>query len=92
MWFSLIRFLFVRKVTFNITYLKRATCADNAAMENFFGNLKQEMDDGEELLSYGGLKKKIAEYIEYYNNIRFKQKLNGLSPVQYRTQTSQSAA
>ncbi|WP_110928236.1 IS3 family transposase [Bacillus massiliglaciei] len=71
---------------------RKATCADNAAMENFFGILKQEMYYGEELISYGELKKKIAEYIDYYNNIRIKLKLAGLSPVQYRTQTSQPAA
>ncbi|MGE7623925.1 IS3 family transposase, partial [Viridibacillus sp. NPDC096237] len=28
----------------------------------------------------------------YYNNKRIKAKLAGLSPVQYRTQTNQSAA
>lgn len=34
------------------------------------------------------LKKDIVKYIYYYNNDRFKQKLNGLSPVQYRTQAA----
>jgi len=71
---------------------RKATCADNAVMENFFGILKQEMYHGEELVSYDELKRKIEEYIYYYNNVRIKQKLAGLSPVQYRTQTSQSAA
>lgn len=71
---------------------RKATCADNAAMENFFGILKQEMYYGEKLLSYDELKLKIDTYIYYYNNKRIKQKLAGLSPVQYRTQTSQSAA
>ena len=71
---------------------RKATCADNASMENFFGILKQEMYYGEELVSYDELKRKIEEYIDYYNNKRIKQKLAGLSPVQYRTQTSQSAA
>ena len=71
---------------------RKATCADNASMENFFGILKQEMYYGEELVSYDELKRKVEEYIDYYNNIRIKQKLAGLSPVQYRTQTSQSAA
>ncbi|WP_436491133.1 IS3 family transposase, partial [Chitinophaga sp. ARDCPP14] len=28
------------------------------------------------------------EYIEYYNNDRIKLKLNGLSPIQYRTQAA----
>ncbi|WP_313893389.1 IS3 family transposase [Psychrobacillus sp.] len=71
---------------------RKATCADNAAMENFFCILKQEMYYGEELVSYEELKRKIEQYIDYYNNTRIKAKLAGLSPVQYRTQTSQSAA
>ena len=27
---------------------------------------------------------KLQEYIEYYNNIRIKSRLQGMSPVQYR--------
>ena len=71
---------------------RKATCADNAVMENFFGILKQEIYYGEELLSYHELKQKIEKYIDYYNNDRIKAKLAGLSPIQYRTQTSQTAA
>lgn len=71
---------------------RKATCADNAAMENFFGLLKQEMYYGEELVSYEALQKKIEKYIDYYNNDRIKQKLAGMSPVKYRTHTSQLAA
>ncbi|GIN60033.1 hypothetical protein J27TS8_00260 [Robertmurraya siralis] len=61
---------------------RKATYADNAAMENFFGILKQEMYYGEELASYEELKKQIVEYIDYYNNKRIKVKLAGLSPIQ----------
>ena len=71
---------------------RKATCADNATMENFFGLLKQEMYYGEKLVSYEELKRKIEDDIDYYNNERIKEKLAGLSPVQYRTQTSQTAA
>lgn len=71
---------------------RKATCADNAAMENFFGLLKQEMYYGEELISYEALKVKIKRYIDYYNNDRIKQKLAGMSPVKYRTHASQLAA
>lgn len=71
---------------------RKATCADNAVIENFFGILKQEIYYGEELLSYQELKQKIEKYIDYYNNDRIKTKLAGLSPIQYRTQTSQTAA
>lgn len=71
---------------------RKATCADNAAMENFFGLLKQEMYYGEQLISYEGLQKKIEKYIDYYNNDRIKQKLAGMSPVNYRIHASQLAA
>lgn len=71
---------------------RKATCADNATMENFFGLLKQEMYYGEELMSYEELKKKIEGYIHYYNHERIKQKLAGMSPVKYRTHANQSAA
>uniref|UniRef100_UPI0003629464 IS3 family transposase n=1 Tax=Paenisporosarcina sp. TG-14 TaxID=1231057 RepID=UPI0003629464 len=71
---------------------RKATCADNATMENFFGLLKQEMYYGEELMSYEELKKKIEGYIHYYNHERIKQKLAGMSPVNYRTHANQSAA
>lgn len=71
---------------------RKATCSDNAAMENFFGIMKQEMYHGEPLVTYDQLKKQIEEYIDWYNTVRTKQKLAGLSPVEYRTQTSQLAA
>lgn len=71
---------------------RKATCADNALMENFFGILKQEMYYGEKLVNYEELKRRIEEYIYWYNHVRSKVKLTGLSPVEYRTQSSQSAA
>ncbi|WP_200411275.1 IS3 family transposase [Virgibacillus salexigens] len=71
---------------------RKATCADNASMENFFGILKQEMYYGEELVSYEELKRRIEEYIYWYNHKRLKEKLAGLNQVEYRTHPSQSAA
>ena len=71
---------------------RKATCADNAAMENFFGILKQEMYYGEELIPYEELKNKITRYINYYNNERIKQKLDYMSPVKYRNYELQLTA
>jgi len=71
---------------------RKGNCIDNSPMENFFGLLKQEMYYGETRCSYDDLKKKIEEYIDYYNNKRIKQKLAGMSPIQYRIHTSQLAA
>ncbi|MFJ6210207.1 IS3 family transposase [Lysinibacillus sp. NPDC092081] len=70
----------------------KATCADNAAMRNFFSILNQEMYYDEVLITYEELKKKIKRYIDYYNNEHIKQKLAGMSPVKYRTYASQLAA
>ncbi|WP_285613975.1 IS3 family transposase [Pseudobacillus badius] len=53
--------------------------------------LKQEMYQGEVLRSYEELKQKAEAYIHYYNNEQVKQKLAGMSPVQYRTHASQLA-
>ncbi|MGI6781874.1 MAG: IS3 family transposase [Acholeplasmataceae bacterium] len=68
---------------------RKGNCLDNAPMENFFGLLKQEMFHGEEFKSLNELKQAIIKYIYWYNNFRIKQKLNGLSPVQYRQQAIQ---
>jgi len=67
---------------------RKGNCLDNAVMENFFGILKSELYYMQQFTSYEHLKKAIEEYIHYYNNIRIKQKLNGLSPVEYRTQAA----
>lgn len=71
---------------------RKGNCLDNSPMENFFGLLKQEMYYGEALRTYEELKRDIESYINYYNNKRIKQKLAGMSPVQYRLHTSQLAA
>jgi transposase InsO family protein len=67
---------------------RKGNCLDNAAMESFFAILKSEMFYLKKFTSIETLKKEIDNYIHYYNNDRIKQKLNGLSPVQYRTQAA----
>ncbi|WP_082040221.1 IS3 family transposase [Bacillus badius] len=44
---------------------------------------------GEASRPYEELKQKVEAYIHYYNNERRKQKLAGMSLVQYRTHASQ---
>jgi len=65
---------------------RKGNCLDNAAMESFFGTLKSEYFRLERFADIDQLRRGIAEYIRYYNYDRIKLKLNGLSPVQYRTQ------
>ena len=67
---------------------RKGNCLDNAAMESFFAILKSEMFYQKKYTSIDTLKKDIVNYIYYYNNDRIKQKLSGLSPVQYRTQAA----
>jgi putative transposase len=67
---------------------RKGNCLDNAAMESFFSTLKSELFYLEKFDSTDALKRKIINYIDYYNNDRIKLKLNGLSPVQYRTQAA----
>jgi putative transposase len=67
---------------------RKGNCLDNAAMESFFGTLKSELFNLKKFVSIGVLKRSIVNYIDYYNNDRIKLKLNGLSPVQYRTQAA----
>ncbi|SHE54067.1 Integrase core domain-containing protein [Tissierella praeacuta DSM 18095] len=65
---------------------RRGNCIDNFPMEDFFGLLKQKMYYGEKFTSINQLKKNIIGYINWYNNKRIKEKLNGLSPIEYRQQ------
>lgn len=67
---------------------RKGNCLDNAAMENFFSILKSELFYLQKFNTVEALKKEIIEYINYYNNHRIKLKLNGLSPIQYRTQAA----
>ncbi|WP_328285589.1 IS3 family transposase [Hutsoniella sourekii] len=63
---------------------RKGNCYDNAPIENFFGVMKQEMYYGKVYRSYKELEQAIIDYILYYNEERIKEKLNWLSPVEYR--------
>ena len=66
--------------------LRKGNCLDNAMMENFFGIMKTELLYSRQWDSMDDFKKELKKYIHYYNNDRIKLRLNGMSPVQYRTQ------
>ncbi|WML52258.1 IS3 family transposase [Neobacillus sp. PS3-12] len=70
---------------------RKGNCLDNAVIENFFGLLKSELLYLQEFESMGHFKRELELYIEYYNHKRIKGKLKGLSPVQYRIQSSITA-
>ena len=69
---------------------RKGNSMDNGLMENFFGILKTEMfyDQEDKYETLDDLIKAIDEYIYYYNYDRIKVKLKGLSPVNFRLQSS----
>lgn len=68
---------------------RKGNSLDNGLMECFFGLLKSEMFYGQEekYKTLEELEKAIEEYIDYYNNKRIKEKLKGLTPASYRSQS-----
>ena len=69
---------------------RKGNSMDNGMMENFFGLLKTEMfyDQEDKYKTLDELILAIDDYINYYNYDRIKEKLKGLSPVNYRLQSS----
>lgn len=63
-------------------------CIDNGPMEGFFGILKTEMFYGKKFYSYEELIEKIKEYIKFYNEKRFQEKLGCMAPLEYRNHAS----
>jgi len=63
---------------------RKGNCYDNAVIENFFGILKSELLYLNDFYSENQFLRELNNYIKYYNNQRIKQKLGGLSPVEYR--------
>ncbi|MFR4137492.1 MAG: IS3 family transposase [Anaerobutyricum hallii] len=72
---------------------RKGNCLDNSPIENFFGKMKNEMFYGHEyeFKTLDELEIAMKGYIEYYNTKRITVKLKGLTPVQYRNQSSLTA-
>lgn len=72
---------------------RKGNSLDNGLMENFFGLLKTEIFYGFEDLyeTIDDLIQAIEEYIYYYNNDRIKERLKGLTPMEYRNQALMSS-
>ncbi|MEG3005797.1 MAG: IS3 family transposase [Anaerorhabdus sp.] len=61
-----------------------ARCIDNGPMEAFWGMLKSEMYYLNKFNSYAELEVAISEYIYYYNNNRYQERLKCMTPLEYR--------
>lgn len=66
---------------------RKGNCLDNGAMESFFARLETECYFGRRFETFTELEQAIHDYIHYYNNERIQVKLQGLSPVEYSTQS-----
>lgn len=60
-------------------------CIDNGPMEGFWGILKCEKYYLHKYDTYEELFNAIDEYIRFYNTTRLQKRLNGLSPMEFRT-------
>ncbi|WYD24398.1 IS3 family transposase [Fusobacterium animalis] len=76
-----------KKITQSMS--RKGNSLDNGLMEYFFGLLKSEMfyEQEEKYKTLEELKEAIEDYIYYYNNKRIKEKLKGLTPASYRSQS-----
>ena len=70
---------------------RKGNCLDNAVMESFFGLLKSELLYLQEFESMEHFKRKLLDYLDYYNNRRIKAKLKGLPPALHRQQALSAA-
>lgn len=71
---------------------RKANCYDNAIAENVFGHLKAEAFLETRPTSVDGLIKQIGDYIHWYNHERIQERLEGLTPMQYRNQALAEAS
>ncbi len=63
-------------------------CIDNAPIESFFGHFKCESYDLKHYKTFEELKRDIDQYIKFYNEERYQEKLNSLAPLEYRYQAA----
>lgn len=63
---------------------RKGNSGDNAACEGFFGRMKTEMFYGRKWENASQIECAIASYIEFYNNVRIKTSLGGMSIREYR--------
>ncbi|MER2192196.1 MAG: IS3 family transposase [Solibacillus sp.] len=72
------------KLTHSMSRVGR--CIDNGPIEAFWGTLKVEKYYLHKFETFEELKHAIDTYIEFYNNERYQETLNGLSPLEFRAQ------
>lgn len=62
----------------------KGKCLDNSKAENLFSIIKNEFYYVQKFKDEKDFRKKLDEYIKYYNEKRIKERLNWMSPIEYR--------
>ena len=71
-------------VNYSLASIRKGNCWDNAAMESFFGSLKEECVGNTIYPSQEQARRALFEYLEiYYNRIRRHSTLGYVSPLVY---------
>ena len=65
----------------------KGSCADNMPIESFFSILKTECIYLKQNLQKNEIPKVVKNFIKYYNTKRLQEKIQGLSPNEYRKQS-----
>jgi transposase InsO family protein len=63
-------------------------CIDNSPMESFWSTLKCEKYYLHRYETFEELNLAMEEYIHFYNHEKYQKRLNGLSPLEYRTKAA----
>jgi len=76
----------------NVSMSRKGNCWDNAAMESFFGTLKDECIGNTIYISHEEARLELFTYIEvYYNRVRRHSTLGYVSPFIYEQMGMQQA-
>lgn len=63
---------------------RRGNCWDNAPQESFFGHMKDELRPYiKRWKSIEDVQDRIDDWMDYYNNDRYQDKLHGMAPTEY---------
>ncbi len=63
-------------------------CIDNGPMESFWGTLKCEKYYLHKYKAFDELEQAIDDYIHFYNHERLQKRLNGLTPMEYKSKAA----
>jgi putative transposase len=74
----------INNAGFKQSMSRRGNCWDNASMESFFGHMKDELDYSD-CQTIQEVRKRVTDYIEYYNSERYQWTLKKMTPDEFRS-------